>query len=89
MARRWSPEQISRALRVDSADELARRLAPESIYQAIYDPACQLVRDRNCMPLRIRLRPRKSHRRPDARRPGGLTERHPLWVMQPKGGDSS
>ena len=37
LARRWSPEQISRALQVDSADDPARRLANGSIYQAIYD----------------------------------------------------
>jgi transposase, IS30 family len=73
LAMRWSPEQISRALRADFGGAPCRQLATESIYQAVYDPACRLVRDRRCIPLRTRRRRRKPHRRPDARRPGGLT----------------
>jgi IS30 family transposase len=72
LAKRWSPEQISRTLSVDYADDVSRQLATESIYQAIYDASSGLVRDRTCMPLRTRRRRRKPHRRPDARRPGGL-----------------
>jgi IS30 family transposase len=72
LAMRWSPEQISRALRVNFAGASSGQLATESIYQAVYDPACQLVRDRGRIPLRTRRRRRKPHRRPDARRPGGL-----------------
>jgi len=69
---RWSPEQISRTLRVEFAGNPLRQLATESIYQALYDPGSGLVRDRTCMPLRTRRRRRRPHRRPDGRRPRGL-----------------
>jgi IS30 family transposase len=36
---KWSPEQISHSLRCDFPDRADLRLSPESIYQAIYDPA--------------------------------------------------
>nr|MBA3410568.1 IS30 family transposase [Geodermatophilaceae bacterium] len=72
LALRWSPEQISRALSVEYADDPARQLVAESLYQAIYDPGSGVVRDRTCMPLRTRRRRRRPHRRPDARRRGRL-----------------
>jgi IS30 family transposase len=72
LAKRWSPEQISRALLVESAGDQERQLVTESIYQAIYDPRSGVVRDRRCMPLRTRRRRRKPRRHPDARRRGQL-----------------
>ena len=36
LGRRWSPEQISRALGAEFPDEPARHLVPETIYQAAY-----------------------------------------------------
>lgn len=72
LAKRWSPEQISRALSVEYADDPTRQLVAESLYQAIYDPSSSVVRDRTCMPLRTRRRRRRPHRRPDARRRGQL-----------------
>ncbi len=72
LAMRWSPEQISRVLSVEYADDSSRQLATESLYQAIYDPNSGVVRDRTCMPLRTRRRRRRPHRRPDARRSGRL-----------------
>ena len=72
LAKRWSPEQINRALSVEYADDPARQLVTESLYQAIYDPRSGVVRDRACMPLRTRRRRRKPHRRADARRRGQL-----------------
>jgi len=72
LALRWSPEQISRELSVEYADDPARQLVTESIYQAIYDPSSGVVRDRTCIPLRTRRRRRRPHRRPDARRRGRL-----------------
>jgi IS30 family transposase len=69
---RWSPEQISRTLRVEFASDPLRQLSTESIYQAIYDVGSGLVRDRTCMPLRTRRRRRRPNRRPDSRRPRGL-----------------
>jgi IS30 family transposase len=68
LKRRWSPEQIARALRSEFPDQRDRHLVPETIYQAVYRPDLGgLCRD---MPKalrtgRLRRRPR---RRVDARR---------------------
>lgn len=74
LAKRWSPEQISRALREEFPDEPDRHLVPETIYQAVYRPELGgLVRE---LPkaLRTRRRRRTPHRRPGVRRPGGLVD---------------
>ena len=42
LGKRWSPEQVSHELRERFADQPARRLCTESIYQAIYDPDAPL-----------------------------------------------
>lgn len=70
---RWSPEQISRAVRGEFSDDPARRLVPESIYQAIYDRDCGLIRDQDRV-LRTKRRRRRPHRQPDARRAGSLAQ---------------
>jgi IS30 family transposase len=38
LMRRWSPEQIAQALRVEFPDQPRRHLVPETIYQAVYRP---------------------------------------------------
>lgn len=38
LKRRWSPEQIAQALRVEFPDQPRRHLVPETIYQAVYRP---------------------------------------------------
>lgn len=68
---RWSPEQISRALPVAFPDEPARRLVPESIYQALYDKGCSLSRDRTLL-LRTRRLRRLPRRQANVRRSCGL-----------------
>ncbi len=72
LKRRWSPEQIARAVRSEFPDQPDRHLVPETIYQAVYRPDLGgLCRD---MPRALRtgrLR-RKPRRRADARR-GHLT----------------
>jgi IS30 family transposase len=72
LKRRWSPEQIARAVRSEFPDQPDRHLVPETIYQAVYRPDLGgLCRD---MPRALRtgrLR-RKPRRRADARR-GRLT----------------
>ena len=73
LAARWSPEQVSHALRGQFPDDAGRHLAHETIYQAVYRPELGgLCRD---LPraLRTGRRHRKSHRRADARRTGVLT----------------
>lgn len=76
----WSPEQISAALALVFPNDPARRLAAESIYQALYANCPVLQRD-PCSCLRSGRRRRRPHRRADQRRrqgsdgPGG---RRPL-----------
>lgn len=73
--RRWSPEQISHALRQRFAEDPSRQLSAESVYQALYD------RDRplgdRCRALRTQRRRRRPRPRSDARR------RHTLRDMTP------
>ena len=74
LSKRWSPEQICRALREQFCDQPQRHLAVETIYQAIYRPELGgLVRE---LPkaLRTGRRRRRPHRRPDTRRPGRLVD---------------
>ena len=54
LAKRWSPEQVAHELRELLCGERARWLCPESIYQAIYDPGCEVTR-----PARRRRRRRR------------------------------
>jgi transposase, IS30 family len=62
--KRWSPEQIAHKLRTKHG----RRLAVETIYQALYDPNIVLEREARVV-LRTRRPHRRSRRRVDARRP--------------------
>lgn len=61
LAERWSPQQISRALRAAHPDEPGRRLATESIYLALYRPANDLVSKPS--PLRTGRDHRRAHAR--------------------------
>jgi transposase, IS30 family len=74
LEQRWSPEQISQALRDEFPDEPQRQLVPETIYQAIYRPELGGLRRDLPRVLRTGRRRRKPHRRPDARRPGRLVD---------------
>ncbi len=63
LKKRWSPEQISQALRVEFPGGPERHVVPETIYQAVYRPELGgLVRE---LPeaLRTGRRRRKPHRR--------------------------
>ena len=74
LGKRWSPEQISRALRArDLPGDPSRHLVHETIYQAIYRPQLGGLRREVPGPLRTGRRRRKPHRRCDARRAGALT----------------
>jgi len=72
LTKRWSPEQVAHELTVRFGDQ-RRRLCPESIYQAIYDPDTALTR-----PAKHSLR---SHRRRRRRHTQGLERRGRLTAM--------
>lgn len=51
LAQRWSPEQISRQLRLRFPGQPAMRLCHESIYRAIYQPGSPLMRPSPLAPI--------------------------------------
>ena len=65
---KWSPEQISHTLALSFPDCPERRLAIETIYQALYAKCPVLQRDPSTC-LRSGRRRRRPHRRADRRRP--------------------
>lgn len=74
LAQRWSPEQISRHLRLRFPADGAMRLCHESIYQAIYQPGSPLTRPsplapHHRSPLRTGRDHRRAHQRAQQRRP--------------------
>ncbi len=58
LSKRWSPEQIAHELTRRYPGQRARRVCPESIYQAIYDPDVRLTR-----PAKTALRTGRRRRR--------------------------
>ncbi len=74
LAKRWSPEQISHALREEFPDEPERQVVPETIYQAVYRLELGGLHRGLPRALRTGRRRRKPHRRPDARRAGSLVD---------------
>jgi IS30 family transposase len=73
LEQRWSPEQISQALRGQFPDQPHRHVVPETIYQAVYRPSRGgLTRQLPPRVLRTGRLRRKPRRRPDVRRPGRL-----------------
>jgi transposase, IS30 family len=57
LARRWSPQQISRHLRARFPGQRHMRLCHESIYQAIYQPGSALLRPSPLAPAGPRCAP--------------------------------
>jgi transposase, IS30 family len=73
LEQRWSPEQVSRALRSHFPDDPARHVVHETIYQAVYRPELGgLPRELPVRALRTRRRRRRPHRRPGERRTNGI-----------------
>jgi IS30 family transposase len=72
LEKRWSPEQISQALRAEFPGDPVRHLVHETIYQAVYRPELGGLRRGLPALLRTGRRHRKSHRRDT---PGGLGQR--------------
>jgi IS30 family transposase len=64
---RWSPEQISRRLRVDFPDDESMRVSHETIYQSLYVQGRGALRRELAACLRTGRAVRKPHRRPDRR----------------------
>ena len=74
LLQRWSPQQISRQLRLRFPDESAMWLCHESIYQAVYQPGSALLRPSKLAPhrrspLRTGRDHRRAHQRVERRRP--------------------
>lgn len=64
LARRWSPQQVSRHLRRQFPDSPSMRLCHESIYQAVYQPGSPFLRPTSLAPhRRSPLRTGRDHRR--------------------------
>jgi len=73
LEKRWSPQQVSRALPGEFPGERARHVVHETIYQALYRPELGgLSRELPARVLRTRRRRRRPHRRPGERRPNGI-----------------
>jgi transposase, IS30 family len=73
LEQRWSPEQVSQALRVQFPGDPARQVVHETIYQAVYRPELGgLPRELPARALRTRRRRRRPHRRPGERRVNGI-----------------
>jgi transposase, IS30 family len=74
VAQRWSPQQISRQLRLRFPGEPGMWLCHESIYQAIYQPGSPLMRPsplapHHRSPLRTGRDHRRAHQHAERRRP--------------------
>ena len=69
---RWSPEQISHALRREFPGNPERHVVHETIYQAVYRTELGGLRRDLPRVLRTGRCRRRPHRRPDARRAGSL-----------------
>jgi IS30 family transposase len=74
LAQRWSPQQISRHLRLCHPGQLVMWLCHETIYQAVYRPGTSLLRPsrvapRHRSPLRTGLDQRRAHQKTERRRP--------------------
>jgi IS30 family transposase len=79
LEKRWSPEQICQALRVEFRESPGRHLVHETVYQALYAGDGTLGRDL-CRMLRTGRRRRRPRRRPDARRPNGFID--PMTLIE-------
>ena len=75
LEKRWSPEQISRALRIEFPGDPVRHLVHETIYQGVYRP--ELGGLRRGLPALLRDRPAVSQVAPPRRCPPGRgADRH-------------
>jgi IS30 family transposase len=68
LTKRWSPEQISHALRAEYPDQPWRHLAIETLYRAVYRPGDSGLERNSTNALRTGRRRRRPHRHPNQRR---------------------
>ena len=85
LAQRWSPQQVSRHLKLRFPAAPGMRLGHESIYQAVYQPGSPLLRpsplaSHRRSPLRTGRDHRRAHQHKDQRRP--RFERPMLTICQ-------
>ncbi len=73
LEQRWSPEQISRRLRCDFPDQREMRVAPETIYQTLYDRSTQCLSRSLAKRLRTGRTLRRSHRKDKRQHRGFLS----------------
>ncbi|MDA8356566.1 MAG: IS30 family transposase [Actinomycetota bacterium] len=86
LKKRWSPEQIARALREHFVEQREYHLAPETIYQAVYRTELGgLCRELPAV-LRTRRRRRRPRRRAEVRNAGSLV-RMTMIAERPKEAD--
>jgi transposase, IS30 family len=83
LAQRWSPQQISRHLRLKFPEQSGMWLCHESIYQAVYQPGSGLLRPSRLAPhhrspLRTGRNHRRAHQRTERRR---LRFEHPMLTI--------
>ena len=64
----WSPEQISRRLRLDFPDDESMRISHEAVYQSLYVQGRGALRRELAVYLRTGRALRKPRRRADGRR---------------------
>jgi IS30 family transposase len=74
LGQRWSPQQISRHLRLSFPEDRLMWLCPESIYQAVYQPNSRFLRPSRLAPhrrspLRTGRDRRRAHQHQQRRRP--------------------
>jgi IS30 family transposase len=74
LSQRWSPQQVSRQLRLRHPEQPAMWLCHESIYQAVYQPGTTLLRPptvapEHRSPLRTGRDHRRAHQKTERRRP--------------------
>jgi IS30 family transposase len=74
LSQRWSPQQVSRHLRLQHPEQPAMWLCHESIYQAVYQPGTTLLRPprvapQHRSPLRTGRDHRRAHQKTERRRP--------------------
>jgi IS30 family transposase len=74
LSQRWSPQQVSRHLRLRHPEQPKMWLCHESIYQAVYQPGSTLLRPsrvapQHRSPLRTGREHRRAHQKTERRRP--------------------